>query len=640
MIVATAGHVDHGKTRLVHALTGIDTDRLPEEQRRGMTIEAGFAHADFGVAGEPVGFVDVPGHERFVRNMLAGVAAIDFALVVVAADDGPMPQTREHLAVLDLLGVAQGAVALTKIDRVDAARLRQVEREVGALLAASALAGAPLFAVSTLSGAGIAALREHLAAAQRGLPSRAAAGRFRYVVDRVFTRPGAGLVVTGTVLSGRACIGDELRVTPSGAPLRVRGIQRHGEAVAEARAGQRCALNVAAAGGERVEVERGDWIVAPVLHAPTVRIDTELRLLADLAQPLAAGATLQLHLGAAVRNARATPLQGRRLDAGAQGFVQLVLDAPVHALRGDRFVLRDAAAQRLVGGGRVIDPFAPARGRTRPGRLADLDALANDDAPAALVQLLAAHPEGVEWPPFALARNLDDAAAEALRAALPAASIAHPGGVRLVAAAHWQALLARIDAVLADWHEQHPDSLGLGEAALLAACGVTRTTAPLRRAALRQRIDEGLVVRDGFVLRLATHVARLAPEDEARLRELKSVLRPYGLRPPAVGEIAPLLGLDLPTTAAFVQRAAQLGHLVQVAKNRVFLPATVEALVQAARDTAAAAPDGRFGAASFRDRSAIGRNLSIQVLEFFDRSGITHYAGGTRTMADRGGERS
>jgi selenocysteine-specific elongation factor len=212
--------------------------------------------------------------------------------------------------------------------------------------------------------------------------------------------------------------------------------------------------------------------------------------------------------------------------------------------------------------------------------------------------------------------------------------------VRLVAAAHWQALLARIDAVLADWHEQHPDSLGLGEAALLAACGVTRTTAPLRRAALRQRIDEGLVVRDGFVLRLATHVARLAPEDDARLRELKSVLRPYGLRPPAIGEIAPLLGLDLPTTAAFVQRAAQLGHLVQVAKNRVFLPATVEALVQAARDTAAAAPDGRFGAASFRDRSGIGRNLSIQVLEFFDRSGITHYAGGLRTMADRGGERS
>ncbi len=632
MIVATAGHVDHGKTRLVHALTGVDTDRLPEEQRRGMTIEAGFAHVDFGV-GEPVGFVDVPGHERFIRNMLAGVAAVDFALVVVAADDGPMPQTREHLAVLDLLGIARGAVALTKIDRVDAARVQQAASEVAALLAGSALAGAPVFAVSAASGEGIAALREQLAAAQRALPLRPVAGLFRYVVDRVFARAGAGLVVTGTVLSGRARVDDELRVSPSGAPLRVRAIQRHGASAGEARAGQRCALNVAAAGGERAEVERGDWIVAPAAHAATARIDVELRVLADPAQPPATGATLQLHLGAAVRNVRATPLQGRRLDAGARGFVQLVLDAPVHARHGDRFVLRDAAAQRLVGGGRVIDPFAPARGRARPERLADLDALADDDARAALTRLLDAHPEGVEWPPFALARNLDDAAAGALRTALPAEGVAHAGGLRLVAMAHWQALLARIDAALADWHARHPDSLGLGEAALLAACGATRADAPLLRAALRRRIGDGAVARDGFVLRLATHEARLAPEDEARLRQLKSALQPYGLRPPAVGEIAPLLGLDLPTTAAFVQRAAQLGHLVQIARNRIFLPETVQGLVQAARDTAAAAPDGRFGAASFRDRSGIGRNLSIQVLEFFDRSGITHFAGGLRTMA-------
>ncbi len=640
MIVATAGHVDHGKTRLVHALTGTDTDRLPDEQRRGMTIEAGFAHADLGVAGEPVGFVDVPGHERFIRNMLAGVAAVDAALVVVAADDGPMPQTREHVAVLDLLGVAHGLVVVTKTDRVDAARVERVAAEAAALVAGTSLAGAPMLRVSTLTGDGIAALRERLAQLQRRLPLRAAQGRFRLAVDRVFTRAGAGLVVTGAVLSGTARVGDALVVSPAGAPLRLRGIQRHGAASAEARAGQRCALNLAAAGGERAAVERGDWIVAPAAHAPTQRLDVELRLLADLPKALAAGTLLHLHLGAATRGARVTPLTVRRLEPGARGVAQLALDAPVAALHGDRFVLRDPAAQRIVGGGRVVDPFAPARGRARPERLADLDALASGDAADAAVRLLRAHPEGLDWPGFVLARNLDDAAADAVVAALPPVQrVAHGGELRLVDAAHWQALRERLDAALAAWHAAHADSLGLGEAALLAAAGVTRADAPLARAALRQRIDAGAVVRDGFVLRLAHHEARLADEDAARLAQLRRVLAPYGLRPPAVGEIAPLLALDLPTTAAFVHRAAQLGHLVQIAKNRVFLPETIEGLVQAARDTAAAAPDGRFDAASFRDRSGIGRNLSIQVLEFFDRAGITRFTGGRRTMA-LGGERS
>jgi len=631
MIVATAGHVDHGKTSLVRALTGIDTDRLPEERRRGMTIEPGFAHADLG-GPEPVAFVDVPGHERFVRHMLVGVSAADFALLVVAADDGPMAQTLEHLAVLDLLDLAQGAVALTKIDRVAPARLDEVRIQIDRLLGATSLHGVPVFPLSNVTGEGAAALRTHLAAAQRAMPARDGGHHFRFAIDRHFTRPGAGPVVTGAALAGCVRTNDELVVAPSGSTVRVRGLQVHGREAASAHAGQRCALNLAPAGAARLMLERGDWLVAPALQAPTRRIDVALRWLAGAPRPLDAEATLQLHLGATMRTARAVPLSTRRFEPGASGLAQLVLDLPVSALHGDRFVLRDAAAQQIVGGGRVLDPFAVARGRARPDRLADLAVLAQADAAGALAQLLATHPEGVEWPPFALARNLDRDAWRSWPGAVDLTAVTHERGLRLLALGAWQALQARIVQALGAAHAEHPDSAGLAEAALLQAVGSHANNA-LRRAALRAQLRSGAVVRDGFVLRLPSHQARLQPEDEALLARVVAIMEPFGLRPPPPGELAPLLELDLQATAAFLRRAAALGHLVQVANNRFFLPPTIHALGEVARACAAAAPEGRFDARSFRDRSGIGRNLTIQLLEFFDRCGITRYAGGRRTIA-------
>ncbi|HMA09908.1 MAG TPA: selenocysteine-specific translation elongation factor, partial [Ramlibacter sp.] len=343
MIVATAGHVDHGKTSLVLALTGVDTDVLPDEKRRGMTIEPGFAHAELD-DGATMSFVDVPGHERFIRNMLAGVAAIDCALLVVAADDGVMPQTLEHLAVLDLLGIGRAAVALTKIDRVDASRIQQVHAAVAAHLETSTLRNAAIFPVSTVTGQGMAALRLHLADLQRTRPPRGSQGAFRLAVDRCFSRPGAGTIVAGAVLSGRVAVGDPLVVSPAGHPVRVRAVQVHGRAVDGAQVGERCALNLVAAAGERMAVERGDWLLAPSAHAPTMRLDASLRLLADLPAALKSGAALQIHLGAATCGARVIPLAGRQMEPGTTGPVQLVLTAAVSALHGDRFVLRDAAA--------------------------------------------------------------------------------------------------------------------------------------------------------------------------------------------------------------------------------------------------------------------------------------------------------
>lgn len=631
MIVATAGHVDHGKTSLVLALTGIDTDRLPEEKRRGLTIEPGFAHADLG-GPDLVGFVDVPGHERFVRHMLAGVSAVDFALIVVAADDGPMPQTLEHLIVLDLLELSRGAVVVTKVDRVPPARVAEVRTQVERLLAPTSLRGAPVFPVSTLTGEGIAALRGHLAAEQLALPVHELGGLVRFSIDRSFSRPGAGLIVTGTVLSGQVHVGDELRVSPSGSDTRVRGLQVHGQDAATASAGQRCALNLVAAGADRTALERGDWLVAPSLQAPTSRIDVGLRWLASAAKPLFSDARLQLHLGSTVRTVRAVPLSERHIEPGTTGIVQLVLDRPVSALHGDRIVLRDAAAQCIVGGGRVLDPFAPARGRSKPERLADLAALSEPDPARALARLSAGHPEGVEWPPFALARNLDAEAWRRWPGAAELIAIAHADGLRLLNQAQWKALQSLVVAVLANAHAAQPDSVGLAEAALLQSMGTGADTA-LRRAALRAQLQVGAVVRDGFVLRLPSHAARLRPEDEALLAQVVTIMQPFGLRPPPPGALAPLLAMELKATTAFLQRAAALGHLVQVAKNRFFLPATIHVLVEVARACAVAAPDGRFDAKSFRDRSGIGRNLTIQLLEFFDRCGITRYAGERRSMA-------
>jgi selenocysteine-specific elongation factor len=629
MIVATAGHVDHGKTTLVRALTGVDTDRLPEEKRRGMSIDIGFAHADLGGA-QPVGFVDVPGHERFLRNMLAGVAAIDFALLVVAADDGVMPQTREHLAVLDLLGIELGAVALTKVDRVDAGRADEVMQEIRALLAPTCLRGAPLFPLSATTGTGVDALRRHLAAAQSGLAARSQDGNFRLAVDRSFTLAGAGLVVTGAVLAGSVQEGDALLLSPAGVPVRVRAIHAQDRAVDRARAGMRCALNLAG-DLKRAGVGRGDWVVAAAAHAPTSRLDVRLRLLADAAQPLAHWSPVQLHLGAASLSANVTLLQERALAPGAQAYAQLVLERPAAAMHGDRFVLRSQSGQRVIGGGVVIDTMAGSRRIARPLRLARIAALDRADAGQALAALLEVDTAGLVLDDFVAARNLTASQAARLPLSVPMHVVAAGGSSYAISAAGWQALQDRALALAADWHARQPDSLGVPEA-LLAGQLRAMALPPLARAALRALLEQGALERDGLLLRLPSHRAQLGGQDSALLAQVIALLQPAGLRPPIVGELAAALGMERAVLMAFLERISRLGYLEQVAPNRYFLPETVAALAEIATTLAQESPHGEFDAAGFRNRSGIGRNLTVEVLEYLDRAGHTRYAHGRRRM--------
>ena len=637
MIVATAGHVDHGKTVLVKALSGVDTDRLPEEKRRGLTIEPGFAyvhldqdgHLDDGTV---LGFVDVPGHERFIRNMLAGVAAIDFALLVVAADDGVMPQTREHLAILDLLGVAEGAVAISKTDLADPARVAEVADQTAALLAGTSLAGAPVFPVAAPRGDGVAALGAHLADAARQRRPGDRRGGFRFSIDRCFTLAGVGLVVGGAVVAGRAARGDHLVLSPSGLAIRIRGIRAHDRTATEARAGQRCALNITGRGVAKGVIQRGDWIVAPGLHAPTSRVDARIRVLEGETKGLGRGAAVHVHLGAAETRGRVFALGRRTIAAGEDGLVQLVLDRRLGALGHDRLILRDVSARRTIAGGRVVDPFARARGRGRPERLARLAALDRSDPADALAGLLELPAGGVDLDRFGLARNLAAGDMAAL-ASDPAMTVFTARGRRHgIAPGRWNAALHAVRAALGRWHDAHPEAAGPAEATLRGGLSPGLFGAVLARLG-----ETGAVTRRHGMVALAGRELVLAGEEQAFWERLRPLLDGAadgpGLRPPTLNELAIPLGFGVKELRRRLGGLARRRLVVQVSDNRFFSAGQMRRLAALAGDATRAANGGGFTAGAFRDATGIGRNLTIEVLEYFDRTGLTSPDGeGRRTV--------
>jgi len=638
MILATAGHIDHGKTALVRALTGVDADRLPEEKRRGLTIDLGFAYATLP-DGTELGFVDVPGHERFLPNMLAGVLSIDRVLLIVAADDGPRPQTLEHLDILELIGIAEVTGVITKIDRVERGRAEIVAAEVRALLAAAGFTESPIFRVSSRTGEGIEPLAQHLQRSARvALRNRAAAsasGLFRMPIDRAFTLPGIGLVVTGTVTAGVVALGDRLTISPSGIAVRVRGLHTQNQPVETAAAGERCAVNVAGSFPEGSEPLRGDWILAAERHAPAKRLDLFLRTSRFAGVPLRDGLPVHLHLGTTDTVGRAALLGPRALAPGETGFVQIDLEQPVGALYGDRAVLRDHAARHTLAGGRVVDPFAPRRGRRQPGRLAILEALVTADPAQALARLLAV--EGVvDLPQFALARNLAPAELDALTGAGGFLRVGPARGSVAVTRDRLAALCDKVTLALGAWHQRQPDTLGPTRPALIAQLRGEAPEAAVD-AALSELAASGRVMREGAVWRLPEHRPRLTQADERLWERVRPLLAAEDLRPPRVRELAAALALEPEAVGRFLGRAERLGRVARVAENRFFLPETLARLAEIARELAEGSPEGEFTAATFKDRSGVGRNLSIRILEYLDQMGVTRRVGDARVVL-RGGE--
>ncbi|AMG37569.1 selenocysteine-specific translation elongation factor [Achromobacter xylosoxidans] len=622
MIVGTAGHIDHGKTTLVRALTGVDTDRLKEEKARGISIELGYAYTPLP-NGDVLGFIDVPGHEKLVHTMAAGASGIDFGLLVVAADDGVMPQTREHLAILALLGVARGAVALTKADRADAARLAAVRAEIAALAADTFLQDAPVFDVCAArpGDEGVARLKQYLDEAAQALGARDGAGLFRLAVDRVFTLAGHGTVVTGTAHGGRARAGDDdadLRLMPAGTRVRVRGIHAQNQPSETGAAGQRCALNLA--GIDKSAITRGDWIADARCFLPSRHVDVALTLLPSAEAPLRAWTPLHVHIGAARHVAHVVPLSADALAPGLSGWVQLVFDEAVCAMPGDRYIVRNAQATRTVGGGRVLDPNAPDRKRRAPARMQWLQGVADMLAGGGLQPLLAQ-----------AALGLDETALQRL-AGRPVRDLAAPDGAvwieprtpqgarTLILAAHWEALRARVEQALATFHQGAPDEPG-PDGSRLRRMALPAAPEALWQGLLDDLQKQGRVLRNGPWLHLPGHTAALAEVEAQLAQRLLPLLAAGAYDPPWVRDLARALGEPEERVRQVLRKLLRRGEVAQVVKDLFYHRERVAELVALAVELAGK-PEG-LNAAVFRDATGLGRKRAIQILEFFDRTGLT-----------------
>jgi len=630
MIVGTAGHIDHGKTALVKALTGVDTDRLKEEKARGITIELGFAYSSFA-DNAVTGFVDVPGHERFIHTMLAGASGIDYALLVVAADDGIMPQTLEHLAILDLLGITRGVVAITKADLADDARRAALTVEVRTMLRESGLRGAEIICVSTMTGEGIEALKRHLADAECEATELNISGRFRLAVDRCFILAGAGTVVTGSILSGRVTVGDLVTISPSGLSARIRSIHAQNRKAESGSAGERCALNLSGEGVSKDAIRRGDVVLDPALHAPADRIDAEISVLASEKRPVGEWFSARLHHASTEVGVRIVPLE-LPISPGKSGKVQLVLDRAIAAAIGDRFIIRDVSAQRTIGGGRFLDLRAPARKRKTAERRELLNAAARPDASEALAASLAVSPFVVDLEGYARDRALAEDQLSTAIAAAKAEVIITTAVRYALSKASRDAFTTDMQRILADFHKDNPDLQGIGRERL-RMLAMLRLPEPAFLAMLRADQEAGRLAMDGSFVRLPGHEVRLTEKEE----DLYAKLVPHltgeeRFRPPRVRDFCELLGADEREVRRVLKLCARLGRVDQIRHDHFFTRETTAEMVGIIRDVAASADNGEFVAGAFRDRVNNGRKVAIEILEFFDRQGVTFRRGDVRRV--------
>ena len=637
MIVGTAGHIDHGKTSLVKALTGVDADRLKEEKARGITIELGFAYLP-QPDGSVIGFVDVPGHERFVHTMLAGAHGLDLLMLVVAADDGVMPQTREHLEIVSLLGIPRAVVALTKADAVPPERIAEVTAEIGEVLAETPFTGSPVLPVSSATGAGIAELAAWLRDCHATTRPRGGEGLFRLAVDRAFVLSGAGVVVTGMVLDGAVAVGDAVTVSPSGLEARVRAIHAQNRKTERGHAGERCALNLAGPGISKESLHRGDVVTLAPLHAPTRRIDAALRVAPGAAKGVGAWMPARLHHATAEVGARIVPLDDHKPQPGETVLVQLVLDAPIAARALDRFILRDVSATRTLGGGRFLDLRAPDRRRRTPERLALLAAMAEPDPPSALAAMAEASAAPVDLGTFARDRGAAPETAQAWCDAAGLETWVVGGAVFVLLPARREEAAAKVRATLAEFHAAQPDLPGMGLERLRMATA-PRLPALLFRAILRRLAEaEGWLALEGAWVRLASHRIEISEAEEALWADIRPMLEGSArFRPPRVRDIARDLGRDEAEIRRLLRRFRQAAVIDEVAPDHYFLRRVVAEMVGLFAGLEAAS-GGWINAAAFRDAleaaggGVVGRKVAIQALDFLDRHGVTIRRGDLRRI--------
>jgi selenocysteine-specific elongation factor len=627
IIIGTAGHIDHGKTALVRALTGQDTDRLPEEKARGISIDLGFAWLELP-GGTRAGIVDVPGHERFIRNMLAGAHGLDLVLFTVAADDGVMPQTREHLDIVHLLGVPRAITVVTKTDLVPAERLDEVRAAIAHIGAGTLLEHAPVVSTSVLSGAGLDGLRRLIAEVAATAPARPPGGRFRLPVDRVFAQPGHGLVVTGTACAGSVRVGDRVRCLPGGPVLRVRGVEVHNQAVSTASAGQRVALSLSAQGD--VALERGHVICDESVATPTTRFDAHV---VTVAMPrdrvLKHQQRVRVHAGTAERPGRVVLFGRDSLGSRAGGYCQIVLAEPVLVMRGDRFIVRDETARATIGGGVVVHPQPPAHRRTEPGLIAWLERLHHGSQPDALAALVERHPDRIV--PWRTVEDLLDVAPGSVDAGtVPGLHVLALDDERLaVTAAVWQAMQVQLSQLLGAFHLAKPLSPGM-EMEDARADVAADVTPRVFRALVEEFVAAGAVTRDGSLLRLPSHAVRLTSGEATLTARLAALLGESPWSPPDLAQLAAASGAARPAVADMLRVMERGGTVARAAPDIYFLRDAVERAKAVMRERLPAR--GAVTPAAVRDLLQTSRKYVIPLLELFDREGLTIRIGETRRL--------
>jgi selenocysteine-specific elongation factor len=641
-VIGSAGHVDHGKSTLVRALSGIDPDRLKEEKARGMTIDLGFAWIDVAMPGAPgatehsesVGIVDVPGHIDFIKNMLAGVGGIDAAILVIAADEGVMPQTREHLAILDLLAAPAVLVVLSKIDRVeDADWLDLVELDVHDLLATTRFGGAPIVRVSAVTGEGLDNLRRELARVLQQLPPRRNRARPRLPIDRVFSLSGLGTIVTGTLSDGVFAVGDVVEILPSGIAARVRGLQTHKQQVETGEPGSRLAINLSGVGVE--DVHRGDVVARPRTLQPSTLIDVRFRLLPDASKPLAHNQKVDFFSGAAEVPAYTRVLGAEQLEPGAEGFLQLRLDRPVVVLPGDRFILRQPSPSQTLGGGSVLNPLPRRRWRRfDEAALARLETLSRGAPEEIVLQALARQPLASERD-LLRSVDLDSGEAQEVLAGLQAAGAikvltADNGESLLLTLESWQALRTQLDELLGAYHRQYPLRRGMprGEVRSRIQAWMPQAQVSVRtfNAVVVAAQGDGFLAADDQVIGLDGYAPQLSARQETATSTLLAQFAAAPYAPPNMQDTMQALSGNAELFAYLLER----GLLVRLADDVLLRRSDFEAMTAGIREHLRA--HGTITLAEVRDLFGTSRKYAQAVLEEMDARRITRREGEGRVL--------
>jgi len=625
IIVGTAGHIDHGKTTLIRALTGIDCDRLKEEKERGITTELGFAHWHL-TDDLLVGIVDVPGHERFVRHMVAGAWGIDTVLLVVAADEGVMPQTREHLDICEILGLTKGIVVITKKDLVDREMLELVEEDIRDFLKGRALEDAPVVAVSATTGENLDLLKAMLRDVSTRIEEKSREGIFRLPVDRVFTLRGLGTIVTGTCISGSLSVGEEVELFPFSRKARVRSIQAYHEDVKEASAGQRIALNLQ--GLDRQEVERGSMVARPDTLLLTSRIDASLRLLKVPIKPIRHDSILRFHIATTQEEARLVLLESDQIEPGQELFVQFVFKTPIVVLPGDRFILRGSYAVQTVGGGRVLD-IMPARHKRKTGDLGRAYRILSDgtDLEKTAYHILKGGFQGVRQQSLSILTGKDTPSMEKIGDVLRKEAVAALVGKTYVHKDYFGAYQEKIVAFIGEYHKANPLKIGIPKEELRSR--LPAADVQVFQAALDECVGSGLIVVEKDRVRSRDHADKGGQTDEYEKRVLDALLA-AGFTPPGLKDLAGIVGVTEKNARELLERLAFRGGVVKVGQDMYFH----RDMIEEAKDKAAKylRDHQEMGPSDFKSELNLSRKFLIPLLEYLDQIKLTIRKGDKRVL--------